>query len=100
MLVSEENLDVLKEVTNMLTEHNILVKCMKDDDFNVMFNVDCANVDVDMSDETFLTIAKMAHEEDITFNQKITNILRKQIEKEENEKYKSDGFQTTSRCGF
>jgi predicted DNA-binding ribbon-helix-helix protein len=39
-------------------------------------------ITVDLTDEQFLILAKMAHEQDITFNQLVCNILREQIEKE------------------
>jgi hypothetical protein len=39
-------------------------------------------VDVYLSDETFLKIAKLAHEQDITFNQLCIEILKEQIKKE------------------
>ena len=36
-------------------------------------------VPIDISDKTFLKIAIMAHEQDITFNQMCINILKEQI---------------------
>lgn len=39
-------------------------------------------VTVNLTDEQFLILAKMAHEQDITFNQLVNNILRKWMEKE------------------
>ena len=39
-------------------------------------------VTVDLTDEQFLILAKMAHEQDITFNQLVCNILRKRMEEE------------------
>lgn len=41
------------------------------------------DVPIDLSDEDFTALAKMAHEQDITFNQLCVNILREQMEKEE-----------------
>ena len=43
-------------------------------------------VPIDISDETFMIIARMAHEKDITLNQLVTDILRKQMDKEDKEK--------------
>ena len=43
-------------------------------------------VPIDISDEDFTYLAKMAHEKDITLNQLITDILRKQMEREDKEK--------------
>lgn len=38
------------------------------------------NIEVDLSDEQYLALAKMAHEKDITINQLVTNMLREHIE--------------------
>ena len=39
-------------------------------------------VEIEISDDNFLILAKMAHDEDITLNQLINKILRKYLEKE------------------
>jgi bifunctional DNA-binding transcriptional regulator/antitoxin component of YhaV-PrlF toxin-antitoxin module len=36
-------------------------------------------VEIDFDDETFMKLAKMAHEQDITFNELCNNILRDKI---------------------
>lgn len=41
-------------------------------------------IQLEISDEDFLTIAKMAHEQDITFNQMVEHILWEQIKRQEN----------------
>ena len=38
-------------------------------------------VPVELSDEEFLTIAKMAHERDITFNKMVEHILSEEIKR-------------------
>jgi deoxycytidylate deaminase len=38
------------------------------------------SIEVDLSDNEFMHIAKMAHERDITFNQMVGIILQEQIE--------------------
>jgi hypothetical protein len=83
LIIPESNTEIIKEVSDLLADNNVLVKLMHDDEFNVMFNIDCDTLNVDMSDEAFLTIAKLAHEKDITFNQMVVNILRKQLKKNE-----------------
>jgi hypothetical protein len=40
------------------------------------------NVEIDLSDEDFIQIAKLAHERDITFNQMVEEILRAKITEE------------------
>jgi hypothetical protein len=37
-------------------------------------------VEVDLTDEEFLHIARLAHEQDITFNQMVAKILEEHIE--------------------
>ncbi len=37
-------------------------------------------VEVDLTDEEFLYIAKLAHEQDITFNQMVAKILEEHLE--------------------
>jgi len=82
MLVPESSKDILyNEFSDILTnpKNNILVRFMTDDEFNLMFNMNCSNISVDMTDEMFLTIAKMAHANDITFNNQVMNILKEQL---------------------
>jgi len=43
-------------------------------------NMEKVNVEIEMSDEDFLILAKMAHEKDITFNQLVEEILSKALE--------------------
>lgn len=38
------------------------------------------NVEIEISDNDFLILAKMAHEKDITFNQLVEEILSKALE--------------------
>lgn len=38
------------------------------------------DIDIELSDEDFLILAKMAHERDITFNQLVEEILSKALE--------------------
>jgi hypothetical protein len=85
LVVTESNKEILEDFSDILKDsrYNILVRYMEDDEFNLMFNIDCENINVDMSDEVFMTIAKMAHENDITINQQIMEILKEQIKKEE-----------------
>jgi len=43
-----------------------------------------AEVELELTEEQFLRIAKMAHENDITFNKQIELILTHMIEEQEN----------------
>jgi len=43
-------------------------------------NMEKVNVEIEISDEDFLILAKMAHEKDITFNQLVEEILSKALE--------------------
>jgi predicted HicB family RNase H-like nuclease len=40
-----------------------------------------AIVEIELSDEDFMTLANMAHDQDITFNQLVNNLLREQMER-------------------
>ena len=40
------------------------------------------NVEIELSDKEFLHLAKLAHEQDITFNQMVNKILFEYMEKE------------------
>ena len=40
------------------------------------------NVEIEISDEDFLILAKMAHEKNITFNQLVEEILLKALEED------------------
>lgn len=37
-------------------------------------------IDIELSDEEFLRLAKLAHEHDVTFNQLVNGLLRAHIE--------------------
>ena len=50
-------------------------------------------VEIDLSDEEFLIIAKRAHEKDITFNQMVAEILWEQVKKHDIQQ--STGTETT-----
>ena len=47
------------------------------------------NVEIELSDYEFITLAKMAHEKDVTFNQFCNTILREHISRLESEKESS-----------
>jgi len=44
-----------------------------------------AEITVDFTDDELLTYMKLAHEQDITFNQFVENALRRFLDEEENE---------------
>jgi len=50
----------------------------KDDGF-ILKKVKYANVELDLDEEMFNRVAKMAHENDITFNKQIENIMKEFI---------------------
>lgn len=56
-------------------------KCMKC--LSSFYDGKTEDVTIDLSDEDFIILAKMAHENDITFNELVCNILREEMEKEE-----------------
>lgn len=77
-------IDLFEELSDVLSRNNVLIKVMDEYMFDSMFDINTEKVDVNIEDGTFLAIAKMAHEENITFNQKITSILAEQMEREKN----------------
>lgn len=77
MITSKSNLQfIVDELKDELANENIVLKVVEDSIFEDMFSKK-ENVDVDLSDETFMALARMAHEQDITINQLVVNILRK-----------------------
>lgn len=48
------------------------------------------SLDVEISDEDFLVMAKVAHEKNMTFNEWIAETLREQVERMKNETYSSE----------
>jgi len=45
-------------------------------------NMDKVDVEIDISDEDFIILAKEAHRKDVTFNQLVNEILLKALESE------------------
>lgn len=75
--------EVLEDLIDVIAKQpGLVIKIEEDVIFDSIFDINTENVEVDISDETFLFIAKMAHEKNITFNQMVTEILKEQIEKE------------------
>jgi len=48
-------------------------------------NTGFENVEIELSDYEFITLAKMAHEKDVTFNQFCNTVLREHISRLEEE---------------
>jgi len=64
------------------------VQCPKCDHVFIATQDDeMCDIDITISDENFLAIAKKAHEQDITMNQFIINTLRKQMTNEDIKPY-------------
>ncbi len=53
---------------------------------------------IELADEDFMALAKLAHEDDITFNQMIEKILRIKIEESKNEKTINDDAACCGKC--
>ncbi len=66
--------------------HRPVISQREKDEAVALMNVDIydkdATIDIDMTDEDFLTLANIAHEKDITFNQLINDIMTKKMEEE------------------
>lgn len=74
--------ETMEELGSEFSKHNIFLKVMEDTQFDVLFHQGTEDLEINIDDDTFLFIAKKAHEEDITFNQMFNKILVEQIEKE------------------
>ena len=46
--------------------------------------MDTENVEIDITDSDFIILARLAHEQNMTFNELVNNILRRKMEEEEN----------------
>ncbi len=66
--------------------HRPVISQREKDEAVALMNVDIydkdATIDIDMTDEDFLTLANIAHEKDITFNQLINDIMILKMEEE------------------
>jgi len=80
-LRASDAVETFTELKDAFMENGLIIKVMSDIEFDSHVKT-MANIDVDMSDETFNYVAKMAHNDDVTFNQKVTEILKEQIEKQ------------------
>lgn len=79
MIVSDDNLEILDELKDVLKGNNVLIKVMDRSEFDTMFNLNCETIQCDISDEAMLFLAEKAHKEDITINTAINRILREQL---------------------
>lgn len=71
---------LLDELGGQLEREEIFLKIISDSAFNLMFNK-TENVEIELSDKEFNTLAVEAHNRDITFNQLCNEIIRKELEK-------------------
>ncbi len=66
--------------------HRPVISQREKDEAVALMNVDTydkeVTIDIDLTDEEFLTLAKIAHEKNITFNQLINDIMAKKMEEE------------------
>jgi hypothetical protein len=56
--------------------------CIKEQKERVDEDNSLIKVEIDISDDVFLSLAKIAHEKDITFNQLCVDIIAEQISRE------------------
>jgi len=81
MFVGKSNLQfVVDELKDVVSHKDIVLKVVDDQIFNDMFSVK-SNIEVDLEDDMFLDLAKIAHEKNITFNELVSQVLREQIAK-------------------
>lgn len=86
LIVGRSNFKTIaEELGDVLSKEDIVVRVIEDNLFNDMFSKK-ENVEIDLPDDVFIELAKIAHEQDITFNQLANNILREELEKYDNNK--------------
>ena len=71
-----------------LNKNSVSIKIYDEQEYEYTFWNNSTDVSLDLSDETFIAIAKLAHENDVTINQMISRILRSTINWEEDQKNK------------
>lgn len=76
---------IIDELGAALEENQILIKIVSKEDFlHFLPKVKAdekVTVPVDLTDEQFLALAKIAHEKDITFNELAEDIIRQEMAK-------------------
>jgi len=88
LITSRSNIQtILEELEEVLVENNILIRIVEDEDFpKFLPKLDTRkkqDVPVDLTDEQFLALAKIAHEKDITINELAEDIIRQEVAKHE-----------------
>lgn len=85
LTTSKSNIQfILDELGDILEKEDIVIKIISDNEFKDLFSTK-TDIQVDLSDEDFMELAKIAHEKNITFNQLVNNILREEFERKTNE---------------
>ena len=84
LVVKESAIEaVIKELKEALTNTHIHIEIVSDDLFNsclVPIKDNKVDVDIEISDEVFMLLAKEAHEQDITFNQLVTRSIKEKLD--------------------
>lgn len=81
LVIRESSADeITSELNEVIQKNEIMTQRMAGDDFDVMFGVSTEDFSIDINDDAFLVIAKLAHRDNVTFNQEVTRILRSQID--------------------
>ena len=87
---------LIDELGDEIEKEDIVLKIVSDEEFASIVSKK-VDIDIDISDEQFMELAKMAHEKDITLNQMVNNILRDKIERLKDESRENDFLEGSSR---
>lgn len=76
--------DTFRELKGAFQENGVLCKVISDEEFDEYFRreEETEIIELDITDEQMLFIAKQAHKHDVTINREINNILREFIRSE------------------
>ena len=83
--IPDDEIHYISDDTRILKITNM--RKMKDNESIMLTEedgMDTENVEIDITDSDFIILARLAHEQNMTFNELVNNILRRKMEEEEN----------------
>ena len=91
MVTTKENAKfLLDELGDEIAKEDIVIKIIPEEEFAWMTNKK-ASLEIDISDEDFLALSRIAHERDITFNHLVNDVIREKMEEMDDETRSNSG---------
>lgn len=85
MVTTKENAKFLiDELGDEITKEDVVIKLVSDQEF-ISLTSKKVDIEVDLNDSTFMQLAQIAHERDITFNQLCNEIIKEELDRSDNE---------------